>query len=409
MAAAILYFINDILISLSLIITVTLVLYIVSIRQFLKEDKGDILFSEHTGASPLRPSQNILLGIAMGFMLFFISHNIINLPVPGMLPMDIRYLLVFFIVYYGSPIVGFYSITTLSITKLIQYMLVHDSSVIHINNTILMYLLLIIASFIYKRKIPPKRASYIYLGLTLLLRIASYDLSNAVTWTYTDTPIRYLHLLIFILTMSGIFLFTSWFINQFINISQQIGFYQREAIYDKLTNLYKKDAFFFFLNHARNDLIYHKKTLSVAIIDIDNFKQINDNYGHLAGDKALVHTSHLLLTNSDVTQEAKYCRLGGDEIGVVFNIDNKDPYDMLYEKFKLFKKTPLIYKEQTIDITLSCGLVIMHLQDVQTDVPNSNQIFTLADEALYEAKKDGKNKIMVKRIYLNKKKEKDNF
>ncbi len=51
----------------------------------------------------------------------------------------------------------------------------------------------------------------------------------------------------------------------------------------------------------------------------------------------------------------------------------------------------------------------MHLQDVQTDVPNSNQIFTLADEALYEAKKDGKNKIMVKRIYLNKKKEKDNF
>lgn len=209
--------------------------------------------------------------------------------------------------------------------------------------------------------------------------------------------------------MSGIFLFTSWFINQFINISQQIGFYQREAIYDKLTNLYKKDAFFFFLNHARNDLIYHKKTLSVAIIDIDNFKQINDNYGHLAGDKALVHTSHLLLTNSDVTQEAKYCRLGGDEIGVVFNIDNKDPYDMLYEKIKLFKKTPLIYKEQTIDITLSCGLVIMHLQDVQTDVPNSNQIFTLADEALYEAKKDGKNKIMVKRIYLNKKKEKDNF
>lgn len=91
---------------------------------------------------------------------------------------------------------------------------------------------------------------------------------------------------------------------------------REEAIRDHLTGLYNRRYLHEILSHALPRAKRENSTISFALLDIDHFKQVNDNYGHAIGDEALVSLSNFLMENA--RKEDALCRFGGEEFLVVF-------------------------------------------------------------------------------------------
>ena len=130
-----------------------------------------------------------------------------------------------------------------------------------------------------------------------------------------------------------------------------------------------------------------KRELHLLMIDIDNFKQINDKYGHVAGDKILVFIAHTL--KKTLREGDKVFRYGGEEFVVILNrIDTQNCIKIANRILQLISTNKLIYKNNTIQVTVSAG----GTKFIPGDTPES--ILERADKALYEAKKAGKNKFI---------------
>lgn len=133
-----------------------------------------------------------------------------------------------------------------------------------------------------------------------------------------------------------------------------------------------------------------KKTLPTVLlmIDADNFKNINDHYGHVAGDKVLyffAHTIKSILRSGD-----KVYRYGGEEFSVLLNRCNKEKAFAVADKIRSkIEQSHLIYSGQTIKMTVSVGATIHHAGDSYDD------FIARADKALYRAKKEGKNRTIL--------------
>lgn len=126
----------------------------------------------------------------------------------------------------------------------------------------------------------------------------------------------------------------------------------------------------------------------VLFIDIDNFKNINDTYGHNAGDEILKIISQTLTKNSrpfDV-----FGRWGGEEfIGIIYNVD-KTQLESVANKLRLLIENSYIINESTnISVTVSMGATLIKPDDTPEDAINR------ADKLMYESKKTGKNRVTV--------------
>jgi len=124
-----------------------------------------------------------------------------------------------------------------------------------------------------------------------------------------------------------------------------------------------------------------QKLIAFLYIDIDNFKQINDNYGHAVGDDVLVGTANRLkhcVRKSDVV-----IRLGGDEFLMVMNgLESKTFLESIANKLLKEFNSPFHIQSQNIKVEASIGVSIY--ADNNTDV---HTLIQLADEAMYQAKK----------------------
>ncbi len=119
--------------------------------------------------------------------------------------------------------------------------------------------------------------------------------------------------------------------------------------------------------------------LCIAIVDLDNFKFINDNYGHIVGDYVLIKFVQII--SSLIRSSDKIYRYGGDEFIIVFNRSNLNNAKKSIERIlNKIGKTKLKYKDYMIQITVSAGITCHKKND---DVES---IIHRADEALYEAK-----------------------
>jgi len=154
---------------------------------------------------------------------------------------------------------------------------------------------------------------------------------------------------------------------------------------DALTNLYNRHYLRDFIDRF-NPLDIQDCSFAVAFIDIDDFKQVNDNYGHEAGDTILQAISKSLL---DLTrQDDVVCRYGGEEFLVIMR---KISQDVAYEKMDAMRETishsvhDSIEKEVTVSIGLSSG----------TKDDSIREIIREADKALYIAKNTGKNCVKI--------------
>lgn len=161
-----------------------------------------------------------------------------------------------------------------------------------------------------------------------------------------------------------------------------------KALRDPLTGLPNRVAYDERLDAELSRWQRYGSPLSLIVWDIDHFKNINDNYGHKAGDKTLKIISQLL--NDNCRHLDFLSRFGGEEFTMLLPSTDKTSALTLAEKLRLIiEKSKFNANGQSLSITISCG--ISEFQD--GDTPEI--VFERADAALYEAKNSGRNKCLV--------------
>jgi diguanylate cyclase (GGDEF)-like protein len=128
---------------------------------------------------------------------------------------------------------------------------------------------------------------------------------------------------------------------------------------------------------------------TLVMIDIDNFKRINDTYGHLAGDKVIQHVSHILQQSLRETDCAG--RYGGEEFSVVLaNTNAQDSLNFADRLREKIASSEMRYESVKISVTVSIGI-----SDINEELENSAKWLANADNALYQAKQAGRNCCMI--------------
>ncbi len=155
---------------------------------------------------------------------------------------------------------------------------------------------------------------------------------------------------------------------------------------DAFTSLYNRKAYDEFVWKVIEECKGSNTCLSLAMLDLDNFKKVNDTFGHLAGDKVLLRLAHILLNNSDENIHA--FRLGGEEFCVLLKgYCVHDAYDVC-EGLRSLMESSLLPEVNNKRITFSCGLACMN-----KEYADPVSLYQAADSALYAAKSKGKNQI----------------
>ena len=156
--------------------------------------------------------------------------------------------------------------------------------------------------------------------------------------------------------------------------------YNRKILSEHLSLICKKTSF------AEN--------IQLFMIDIDDFKIINDSYGHVVGDKVLIFLANIL--KKTLRDGDKVYRYGGEEFVVILNrIKEQECENVAKRIVSVIQTNKLIYKGININVTVSLGATTLK----NGDTPDS--LISRADEALYKAKKDGKNRIVLDGEYGN--------
>lgn len=122
----------------------------------------------------------------------------------------------------------------------------------------------------------------------------------------------------------------------------------------------------------------------LAIIDLDNFKGVNDEYGHLAGDEVLKHVSKVI--NHHLPENAECCRYGGDEFVVIGYQNGYHDFKIAMDDIcKYIDNSSVIYDKSNIHVTVSIGVYPWN------GIGDVNDALKYADKALYQSKEKGKN------------------
>lgn len=128
---------------------------------------------------------------------------------------------------------------------------------------------------------------------------------------------------------------------------------------------------------------------SVIFIDLDNFKQINDEHGHGTGDAALKHAAQVF--GRTVRQGDVIARFGGEEFVVALHAITIDDAEHVAEKIRIaLEQSPCVHEGLTLSLTASFGVAEYRVGDDTLE-----QLITRADEAMYQAKQAGKNRVVV--------------
>ncbi|MEL7069712.1 MAG: diguanylate cyclase [Cyanobacteria bacterium J06581_3] len=165
------------------------------------------------------------------------------------------------------------------------------------------------------------------------------------------------------------------------------GQLREQAVRDGLTKLFNRRYFEEALLAEFTKARRANTPLAVILMDLDNFKQVNDTYGHQAGDLALQVFANVIrhhVRTSDIA-----CRYGGEEFIIALpGMTLAEAYQRAQSLRRTFKKTVIQYKEQTIQATFSAGVGALPEWD-----GNRDGLISMVDKALYQAKKEGRDRV----------------
>jgi diguanylate cyclase (GGDEF)-like protein len=177
-------------------------------------------------------------------------------------------------------------------------------------------------------------------------------------------------------------------INNSIEALENIQYITNHASRDFLTGLYNRRYFFDNMQEYLEETKTNGEKFAVAVVDIDNFKHINDTYGHDVGDKVIVSISEILRTNTSYRDIV--ARFGGEEFCIVLKNINKYSASDLFEKQRqeIENFSFNIDNNTQIKLTISIGASIHEEEDSLEETINK------ADMQLHSAKQNGKNQIL---------------
>jgi len=161
----------------------------------------------------------------------------------------------------------------------------------------------------------------------------------------------------------------------------------RLTIIDGLTQVHNKRYLLEFLDREMARCNRHERPLSVLLFDLDHFKNVNDTYGHLAGDYVLREMAAALKPR--IRREECFARYGGEEFALVLPESNLETALFVGEKLrKLVEEHEFVFEQKRMPVTFSGGVA-----EMKKEHDNPLAFLKTADEQLYAAKKAGRNRV----------------
>ncbi|MEA4974074.1 MAG: GGDEF domain-containing protein [Candidatus Metalachnospira sp.] len=159
--------------------------------------------------------------------------------------------------------------------------------------------------------------------------------------------------------------------------------------HDALTGVFNRHGFNECLDNALNKI--DESSIALIIIDVDQLKKINDEYGHIKGDQVLKSISDTLVKN--VPLDSSVCRWGGDEFAILScgNVNFKEFSEKLCFEIS---NTPINLGEETINVTASIGISAAYHKANCT----AAKLVNCADDCLYRAKESGRNQVVYEKL-----------
>ena len=173
------------------------------------------------------------------------------------------------------------------------------------------------------------------------------------------------------------------------SLEKEIEELQKQSNIDPLTKLYNRKA----LELDGQELFKHADNRNLGIvalmIDADDFKKVNDTFGHVAGDKVLILLAKLF--KASIREYDRAYRYGGEEFLILFNRATLEDAKKVAERImNAVRSNKLIYKNRVIRITLSMGLAEHQKGDTL------ESLIERADAAVYQAKQEGKDRLVIR-------------
>ncbi len=169
------------------------------------------------------------------------------------------------------------------------------------------------------------------------------------------------------------------------HLSEQVVTLEKNSNLDGLTKVYNRRALSTYLKEiCSKEKLPHD--LHALILDIDDFKKVNDTHGHLAGDKVLIFIANIL--RKTLRDGDRVFRYGGEEFVIILNRLNSMQCENITNRLiGLIRNNKLVYKGVGMSVTMSIGAT----KFIQGDTPDT--LISRADKALYKAKENGKDQV----------------
>ena len=231
------------------------------------------------------------------------------------------------------------------------------------------------------------------LSILIFLFLLSYLIYNIICWDrYNDyfilvIPIVFFFSAIFVLLVGTLALQTATDLNQ-------VSALRRENILDPLIGIYNRRHLNLKLAEEIKRAHRYNFQLSMLLLDIDHFKNVNDTYGHYIGDLVLKGLGHLLLKN--VREMDIVARYGGEEIAVIAPNTSVPAAADLAERLRQVVETSVMVPadeqegRQAVSISVSIGVA-----GLDQKIVDKQSLIERTDEALYRAKQKGRNRVAV--------------
>lgn len=177
-------------------------------------------------------------------------------------------------------------------------------------------------------------------------------------------------------------------LNNINTIFNQLLYEHNYATHDSLTELYNRHYFDKIMSYTINDYQKNKNKFSVLMIDLDDFKNVNDSYGHATGDIVLKQVADVLLTS--ISNNDLATRIGGDEFAVILINTDLNEAKLVAEKIRKNIVNLTINTANAKKIKISASIGISNYPDTASEPLG---LMSNMDIALYQAKTLGKNTV----------------